>query len=200
MKTFVLASQSPRRKELLEKAGYKFYTFSVKISEFLDKNLMLDEAIQQIARQKAEACVEQIKPLNLQNILILSSDTVVVIDGEVLGKPQDQGQAFEYLRRLSGRTHEVKTSVCLLDSQTRKTISEIESSFVTFRNLSDKEIHDYILSGEPMDKAGAYGIQGAGGKFIAELKGNLDNVMGLPVQRVEKILKSNGWWDEINQE
>jgi len=198
-RTLVLASQSPRRKELLEKAGFEFRTFSVKVSEFLDKNLTLDEAIRQIARQKATACQEQIKSLNLQNILILSSDTVVVIDNEVLGKPQDQGQAFEFLRRLSGQTHEVKTSVCFIDELTEKMILDIESAWVTFRELSDQEIKSYVASGEPMDKAGAYGIQGVGGKFISKLNGNLDTVMGLPVKLVEKIMTENGWMDGIKK-
>ncbi len=200
MKTFLLASQSPRRKELLERAGFKIHTFSVKVSEFLDKNLILDDAIQAIARQKAMAAVEQIKHLKSQDILILASDTLVVLEKEILGKPQDEGQAFQFLRRLSGQTHEVKTAICFFDLKTQKLISEVESSFVTFRNLSVNEIREYIKTGEPMDKAGAYGIQGLGGNFIQSLQGNLDNVMGLPVERVKRILRENHWWNEIEKQ
>ena len=192
-RTLVLASQSPRRKELLGKTGISFTTFSVQVSEFLNENLNLDDAIMEIARQKAMAVLEPIKSLNLLNILVLSSDTLVILDGKVLGKPLDQGQAFEFLRRLSGRTHEVKTSICFFDTVTKRAISEIESSFVTFRDLTDKEIKDYISTGDPMDKAGAYGIQGRAKEFIVRLEGELDNVMGLPVKRVLRVIKENNW-------
>jgi septum formation protein len=192
-RTLILASQSPRRKELLEKAGIAFTTFSVKVSEFLNENLNLDDAIMEIAREKAMAILDPIKPLKLQNILVLSSDTVVVLNGEVLGKPIDQGQAFDFLRRMSSQTHEVKTSICFYDTVTQSTISEIESAFVTFRNLGDEEIWSYIRTGDPMDKAGAYGIQGKAKEFIVDLKGELDTVMGLPVKRVLRVIKENNW-------
>ena len=192
-RTLVLASQSPRRKELLEKAGINFTTFSVQVSEFLNENLNLDDAIMEIARQKALAVVEPVKSMNLPSILVLSSDTVVVLGQEVLGKPLDQGQAFDFLRRMSGQTHEVKTSICFHDTVTQKTISEIESAFVTFKNLSDEEIWNYIKTGDPMDKAGAYGIQGKAKEFIVRLEGELDTVMGLPVKRVLRVISENKW-------
>lgn len=193
IRTLVLASRSPRRKELLEKAGIEHTPFSVEVSENLSENLNLDDAIMEIARQKAMAILEPVKSLNLQNILILSSDTLVILKGEVLGKPLDQGQAYDFLRRLSGQTHEVKTSICFHDTVTGKTISQIESSLVTFRELKSEEIWDYIKTGDPMDKAGAYGIQGVGGKFIKKLEGELENVMGLPIKRVIKVIKENNW-------
>ena len=105
----------------------------------------------------------------------------------------DEGQAYEFLRRLSGQTHEVKTSICFHDTVTENTISQIESSFVTFRDLSDEEVWDYIKTGDPMDKAGAYGIQGVGGKFISHLEGELENVMGLPIKRVIRVIQENHW-------
>ncbi len=192
-RTLVLASQSPRRKELLGKTGIVFKTFSVQVSEFLNENLNLDDAIMAIARQKAEAVIEPVKSMNLPNILILASDTLVVLKEEVLGKPIDEGQAFDFLRRLSGQTHEVKTSVCFHDTVTNQTISEIESAFVTFKNLSDEQIWAYIKTGDPMDKAGAYGIQNTAKEFIVKLEGELDTVMGLPVKRVLRIIKDNQW-------
>lgn len=192
MKTLFLASNSPRRSELLKKAGFKFQTFPVKVSEFLDKNLNLDDAIKQIARQKADAAMEQLKLLKKQDFLILASDTVVVMDGEVFGKPENKTQAHQYLRRLSNQTHCVKTSVCLLDDE-GKSVTEIETSRVTFRYLSDDEIASYIETGDPMDKAGAYGIQSVGATFIQNLDGNLDNVMGLSMSLVKKVIKENGW-------
>lgn len=192
-RTLVLASQSPRRKELLEKAGIHFKTFSVQVSEFLNENLNLDDAIMEIARQKAVAILDPVKSLNLKDILVLASDTLVVLNGKVLGKPIDEGQAYDFLRRLSGQTHEVKTSVCFVDTVTGKVISEIESAFVTFRELSDEKIWAYINTGDPMDKAGAYGIQSTGKDFIVKLEGELDNVMGLPVKRVLRIIQDNKW-------
>ena len=193
LRTLVLASQSPRRKELLEKAGLTFTTFSVEVSEFLNKNLNLDDAIMAIARQKAEAVLEPIKSLNLHNILVLSSDTMVVLNGEALGKPIDEGQAYDFLRRLSGHTHEVKTSIYFWDTVTQRGISQIESAFVTFKKLSDDEIWKYIKTGDPMDKAGAYGIQGKASEFISHLDGEIDTVRGLPVKRVLKVIHENKW-------
>lgn len=192
-RTLVLASQSPRRRELLENAGLQFTTFSVQVSEFLNKNLNLDDAIMAIARQKAEAVLEPVKSLNLHNILVLSSDTLVILDGESLGKPTDQSQAFDFLRRLSGRTHEVKTSVCFIDTVRNETVTEIESAFVTFKNLDDEEIWSYVRTGDPMDKAGAYGIQGPAKNFITKLDGELSTVMGLPVKRVLRMIEKYNW-------
>lgn len=192
-RTLILASQSPRRRELLEKAGVRFTTFSVQVSEFLSENLNLDDAIMAIARQKAMAIIDPVKILNSPNILILSSDTMVILGKDVLGKPTDQGQAFDFLRRLSGKTHEVKTSICFFDTVTNREISEIESAFVTFKELSDEEIWSYVKTGDPMDKAGAYGIQGSAKEFITKLEGEVSTVMGLPVSRILRIIKENKW-------
>lgn len=192
-RTLILASQSPRRRELLEKAGVRFKTFSVQVSEFLNKNLNLDDAIMAIARQKAEAVIEAVKVLNLPNILILSSDTMVILGENILGKPIDQSQAFDFLRRLSGQTHEVKTSICFIDTVTNEAFSEIESAYVTFKELSDEEIWSYVRTGDPMDKAGAYGIQGPAKEFIAKLDGEISTVMGLPVKRVLKMIQDKKW-------
>jgi septum formation protein len=193
MKKIYLASSSPRRRELLEKAQIPFHNFPVKVSEFLNKNLNLDEAVKNIARTKAYAARDEAKILKLFNILILSADTVVVLDDEVLGKPENFDEACAFLRRLSGREHEVKTAVCVLDfSSNEREICEIESSFVKFRNLSEFEIINYVKTGSPMDKAGAYGIQDVGRTFIENVTGELDNVMGLPVNRVKRILDEIG--------
>ncbi len=193
MRTLVLASNSPRRKQLLENAGYKIHVLLVKVSELLEKNLTLDEAIIGIARSKARAAAEVSKSLKLNNILLLTADTVVILDEEIFGKPKNKAQAFEFLRRLSGKTHQVKTAVCLWDMITKRIINEIETSRVTFRKLTEKEIYEYVETGEPMDKAGAYGIQGHANNFITQVNGSWDNVMGLPVDRVKRILDENGW-------
>lgn len=189
----VLASQSPRRRELLEKAGFRFLVRSMKISENLDENLNLNAAIQDLARQKARALIQSGALASGGPYLVLASDTLVACDGIVLGKPESPAQAVEFLGRLSGRTHEVKTAVYLEDVSTGRSASQIETSRVSFRALSPEEIEAYVLTGEPMDKAGAYGIQGAGGKFIQSLVGNLDNVMGLPMELVRRMLREGGW-------
>ncbi len=194
MKQLILASGSPRRKQLLEQAGFIFHTCTSQISETLNKNLMLDDQIMRIALDKARAVATLTEQLDVgPDVLILASDTVVVLGEEVLGKPQTKAQAAEFLSRLSGTTHLVKTAICLLDLQTDKTALQLETTPVTFRPLSPEEIAEYVATGEPMDKAGAYGIQGAGGKFISHLGGNLDNVMGLSITLLEKMLVQNGW-------
>lgn len=190
--TLFLASNSPRRKELLQKAGFEFQTYPVKVSEFLDKNLNLDEGVKQIARQKAMAAYNELILSKSHGFLVLASDTLVVLDNQVFGKPENKDQAFGFLSRLSGQTHIVKTAVTMIDSFGNQA-NEIESSYVTFRKLSDSEIWSYIETGDPMDKAGAYGIQSVGATFISKLEGSLDNVMGLSISLVKRMIKENGW-------
>lgn len=192
MKKLFLASNSPRRKEILQKVGFSFQTFPVKVSEFLDKNLNLDEGVKNIASQKARAAYEGLNSLKTQDFLVLSSDTMVCLGDRVLGKPENKKQAFEFLRLLSGQIHQVKTAICMKDDSGREAC-EIETSWVGFRELSDEEIESYIETGDPMDKAGAYGIQTVGASFICSLEGSLDNVMGLSVQLVIKMLEENHW-------
>lgn len=221
-KTFqlVLASASPRRKDLLEKAGFHFHVFSVKVSENLEKNLTVDEQILQIARRKAWATALSYQSTKNQPFVVLAADTMVTLGEELLGKPVDTIQAHDFLRRLSGQTHEVKTAVVMLESfapglKPSLSISQIENNVgdhlyaegkislnlkqiiettkVTFRHLSDREIEEYIASGEPMDKAGAYGIQGAAGNFVEKINGSFDNVVGLPIEKVKKLLQKGNW-------
>jgi septum formation protein len=193
MRNLVLASQSPRRKELLEKAGFDFIVASLEISEIPNENLSLAEQIEDLARQKAEALVASPKLPKLNNILIISADTVVIVDGEIIGKPRDRQESRHHLGRLSGRIHQVITGVCVWDLDTQTKVVTHEKADVKFRKLSEQEMSDYVASGEGMDKAGAYGIQGVGGTFIADLQGSFDNVMGLPVALIEKIIKEKNW-------
>jgi septum formation protein len=194
----VLASESPRRKDLLQKAGFFFHVFSVKVSENLEKNLTVDEQILQIARRKAEASFQAYKPSKQEHFLILSADTMVIVDGVPLGKPKDEKQAAEFLGLLSGRDHEVKTAVVLMEGSSNsrdrlKMKHGVQTTRVFFRPLGDREILEYITSGEPMDKAGAYGIQGAGGNFVEKIVGSFDNVVGLPMELVKNLLQEGGW-------
>lgn len=189
----VLASQSPRRRELLLEAGFEFTVSTVKVSEIFDESLNPSEVPSHLATIKAEACVEQNKQLKSPGFLILAADTVVILGDQILGKPKDAREAHDFLRRLSGQTHSVITGVTLLESGTTKVWTGQDVTAVTFRDLSDSEIDDYIRTGEPMDKAGAYGIQGGGGKFVSSFSGSWSNVVGLPLERLERALIENGW-------
>jgi septum formation protein len=197
MRTLILASQSPRRKDLLTKAGFEFIVSSLEISEIPNENLSLEKQIEDLAWRKAQALVESGKLLNLKDILVLSADTVVVIEGQIVGKPRDRTESAQTLLKLSGRTHQVITGICLwaldgsIQSSTKVVSHEIAE--VTFRALGEGEMKAYVDSGDGMDKAGAYGIQGAGAAFVAHLRGSVDNVMGLPVGLVERLINENSW-------
>lgn len=188
MKPLILASESPRRRDLLDQAGFKFEVVSIKVSEIPDKNLNVNDQILDIARRKARAALALLKSSRKDHFRVLSADTEVIWNGEPLGKPQNKDDAYRILKLLSGQTHEVKTAVCLIDSESGHEISQIETTLIHFKSLSDRDIWDYIETGEPMDKAGAYGIQGLGGKFVAQFIGPFDNVVGLPIERVRKML------------
>jgi len=198
--TLILASESPRRKDLLARAGFSFHVFSVKVSENLEKNLTVDEQILAIARRKAEASLRSYKSSKPESFLMLAADTMVILDGQPLGKPETADQAFDYLSRLSGRGHEVKTAVVLVEGPITGDVSSanlkmrqaIDTTQVFFRHLSEREIREYIESGEPMDKAGAYGIQGLGGQFVEKITGAFDNVVGLPMDLVHRMLHESG--------
>jgi septum formation protein len=193
MLEIALASQSPRRRELLSQAAFSFRVFPVKVSEIIDENLNPAEAASQIATTKVHACVEQNKELKEQGFLVLGADTIVVLGDRILGKPKNYSQAQQYLRSLSGKTHRVITGFSLLESGSTKVWTGAEMTEVKFRILGEKEIDEYIATGEPMDKAGAYAIQGGGGKFVSSFTGSKSNVIGLPIERLEKVLKDNGW-------
>jgi septum formation protein len=195
MKQLILASQSPRRSEILKKAGYQFVSFPVYVSEIPNKNLSLDGQILDIAGRKAKAVFELLKGRNppLAEGVVLTADTMVCFNSIALGKPENEKIAFDYLNLLSGQKHEVKTAVCLLDLGTGEEVSHIETTHVYFRQLSEPEILDYIATGEPMDKAGAYAIQGIGAKFVEKFEGDFDNVVGLPLQATEKLFRLKEW-------
>ncbi|MGZ3768824.1 MAG: Maf family protein [Bdellovibrio sp.] len=188
MTPLILASESPRRRDLLKEAGFVFDVVSIKISEIPDKNLNINEQILDIARRKARAAFDQLKASGRAPFVVLSADTEVIFGGGPLGKPSNREDAFRMLKLLSGNYHEVKTAVCIIDSNTGKEFSQIETTQIYFKKLADDEIWTYIDTGEPMDKAGAYGIQGQGGKFVERFVGPYDNVVGLPINVVKKLL------------
>lgn len=189
----VLASESPRRRALLKEAGFNFDVVPSKVSEIPNKNLNVNDQILDIARRKARAVYEVLKPSRTSAFVILTADTEVIFGGAPLGKPSDKDDAYRILKLLSGHFHEVITAVCVINSATGKEISRIETTQIHFKDLSDQEIWDYINTGEPMDKAGAYGIQGGGGKFVQKIDGPFDNVVGLPMKLVRALLAEIGF-------
>ena len=193
MYQLVLASESPRRKQILETNGFVFDVVPVKVSEIPDKNLNIDEQILDIASRKANAAFALLKSTLDKPFVLLAADTMVVYHEQTLGKPRNQDEAYEFLRLLSGKTHEVKTGLMLVESLGGKRLSHLETSRVKFRELSDDEIWTYIQSGEPMDKAGAYAIQGIGQRLVEKFEGDYDNIVGLPAQVFTRLLSESGW-------
>ena len=176
-----LASASPRRKEILENLG-----FVVEINPaHIDETPHPDETAENYVRRMAEEKNRAVQ--NQQNLPVVSADTAVILDHQILGKPNDHQDAKRLLQLLSGREHIVLTAVCVSFQQ--HYLSDISKSTVLFTPLSDKEIETYIQTGEPMDKAGAYGIQGKGGMFVQHLSGSFTGVMGLPVFETGNLLK-----------
>ena len=183
----ILASKSPRRRALLEQMGVKdFRILTPDIDEHMDRELPPAELVRQISLEKAQAVAAQADP----NAVIIAADTVVALDGVVLGKPADEEEAFRMLSLLSGNRHQVYTGLTVLRRE--QVFSQWEETSVTFRPLTAEEIEAYIATGEPMDKAGAYGIQGYGALFIQGISGDYYNVMGLPVCRLGQILGQLG--------
>jgi len=191
MKTLILASASPRRRDMLG-----FFPFIVEVvvphvDETLFPGESPDEAAERIARAKAQA----VAVYRGETFPILAADTVVVIDGHVLGKPHNAEDARRMLRLLAGRIHRVVTGVAIRWRGNERFFSV--SSDVEFKPLSDKEIEDYVASGEPMDKAGAYAVQGLGGFMVRNVRGSVSNVVGLPLAEVVTVLQEMGFLDGI---
>ncbi len=183
MKPYILASQSPRRKELCALLGYPFVVEVADIDEVMDDEKDVVSEIKRIAQLKASTIFNRHR-----DCVVLAADTIVCLDGKRLGKPKDSDDAKKMLRLLSNTTHQVITGVCIMSCD--EIIVEAMSSDVVFNYMSDEEIDDYIASNEPMDKAGSYGIQGIGGKFIKEIHGDFYSIMGLPLSFVYQKLKA----------
>jgi septum formation protein len=190
----ILASQSPRRRQLLEDAGFIIRVHSLKVSETIEENLNPLDFVATLARRKAHHFVHTSKPSDLNEKLVISADTVVVLDEQILGKPENNQQAVQYLRSLSGRTHSVITGVTLVpDGLWSSEVTFTETTNVYFHALTDPQIEAYVQSGEPMDKAGAYAIQGEGRHFVQKYEGSWSNVVGLPMERLEDLISKRGW-------
>jgi septum formation protein len=183
----ILASASPRRQELLRNAGIRFTVEPADIDESPRTGEGARECAKRLAREKALA-VFRSHPENY----VLGADTIVVVDDRILGKPRDTRDAARMLRLLSGRTHAVITGVYLAGPVAGESEATSATTLVTMCEISDREIRDYVATGEPMDKAGAYGIQGMASRWIPRIEGDYSNVVGLPVAQVYLMLRERG--------
>ncbi len=182
----ILASQSPRRRELLGRLGLEFTTKASQVDEDAFHADSPEALVRLLSREKARWVAEREEP----DTIVIGADTVVVLDGAVLGKPATQEEARAMLRQLSGRVHQVYTGVTVC--QGAFAVTEAEVTQVRFRPLTEEEIHLYVRTGEPMDKAGAYGLQGLGVLLVEGVEGDYTNVIGLPVCRLGRILLEFG--------
>ena len=181
--TMILASKSPRRIELMTLAGFDFKSVPATGEENIPDGTLPCDAVLMLSRQKAQEIAEK-----YPDDTVIGADTVVALDNEIMGKPKNEQDAFDMLKKLSGKTHSVLTGVCVISPD--KHIHFYEKNEVEFYPLGDDEIWQYIASGEPMDKAGAYGIQEKGAMFVKRINGDFYNVVGLPVARLARELKS----------
>lgn len=202
MSRIILASQSPRRKELLEQIGLEFEICPAKGEEIITKTIP-EEVVMELSKQKAEEVAAMVSSYaemhrditTPSDILVIGADTVVAYDGKILGKPTDEADAKRMLTMLSGNTHSVFTGVALVLIDKNGRTGELvfyEKTNVTMHEMSEAEIERYIATGEPMDKAGSYGIQGKCAIYIEKIDGDYNNVVGLPITRIYQELKKIG--------
>jgi len=188
----ILASASPRRAEILRDAGFSFQT----ISSAVDETPLPSESPADMVQRLADAKAELIAARAVGPAIIIAADTVVTLDGRIFGKPRSTDDARRMLKALSGRTHTVLTGVTLIRLPDIERSSFVESTLVHFVPLSDDDISRYLASGEPHDKAGAYAIQGLGGRFIPRIEGDYFNIVGLPLARTAQALHSLGYSED----
>ncbi|MCI8484796.1 MAG: septum formation inhibitor Maf [Lachnospiraceae bacterium] len=208
---FILASASPRRRELLRQIGAEFQVLPAKGEEVITSTEPA-QVVLELSMQKAKETAEHVRKFGTKGIkeegcflpeeekrksekfLILGADTVVALEGEILGKPKDQADAVRMLQRLSGSTHSVFTGVTLIlqKPESEEMISFFEETKVFMHKITDREIEAYVKTGEPLDKAGAYGIQGKGAVYIEKIAGDYNNVVGLPIARIYQELRKSG--------
>lgn len=184
----ILASKSPRRVEILKSIGAQFEVIPANTDEYVPADMSPEQAVCEISSRKAHYVLKQLSKNNKdKEAFIIAADTVVVSDGKIIGKPRDDAHAYEILSSLSGKSHYVITGFTLCTKD--KLYTDYSSTCVEFRELSDDEIRRYIKSGEPSDKAGAYGIQEKGAVFVKSIHGDYFNVVGLPICEVSQVSK-----------
>lgn len=187
MKQIILASGSPRRKELLEKIGLKFRAVESNFKEYVDPKLKPHELVKKLCLEKAKAVFKKYK-----NCIIIAADTIIVCENRILGKPKDKKDAKRMLSLLSDKTHLVITGFTIIDGSLDKAITESSETKVFVRKISPSEIDSYVKTKEPLGKAGGYAIQGLGSIFIQKLEGDFFNAVGLPIYTLARILKKLG--------
>ncbi len=190
MRDFILASASPRRKEILSNAGFDFEIIVSDADENISEDMTPEKTVEELAKRKALSVWESHK-----DAVVFGCDTVVAVDGEILGKPADDEDAFKMLRMLSGKVHTVSTGVCVCSADKVSVFSN--TTEVEFYPLSDSVIKSYISTGEGRDKAGSYGIQGYGSVLVKEIKGDYFSVMGLPVAASSRVLAKFGIYGKV---
>jgi septum formation protein len=187
-KKIILASASPRRKDLLKSIGLKFETIPSNIDENIEGQVFSCKLIEKLSYEKANDIAKQIN----YPAIVIGSDTVVVINGEILGKPADEEDAKRMLLLLSGNTHEVISAITIIDTETLKILSSSVISKVEFRKMQETEIENYIKTGEPFDKAGSYAIQGIASIFVKSIKGCYNNIVGISTFKLSEMLEEFG--------
>lgn len=196
MKHIVLASKSPRRNDILKKAGFKFTVVNSDYHEELDNNFFSYKKIETLAKNKAYGAIKNITVPSL----IIGADTVVVLNDNILTKPSDKSDAFNMLQSLSNKEHIVVTALCILDSETQKYVLNSTTTKVEFNPLSQNMIKDYITKFNPLDKAGAYGIQELPNGFVKTVKGDMENVIGLSSKAVKSAIQELQTILEVSRE
>ena len=179
---FVLASGSPRRREILTRLGCSFTVHTSNVPED-DVQGKVEDVVRTLAHRKAAEVAQSEK-----DAVIIAADTLVWADGQARGKPEDASDACRMLEELSGRAHEVVSGLCLVNTRTGREFTGFDRTYVHFRELSGQEIASYVETGEPMDKAGAYAIQGGAGAFVEKIEGSYDNIVGFPTELFLKVL------------
>jgi septum formation protein len=188
----ILASSSPRRAEVLRNAGFVFQARAADVDETRLPHEAPEDYVRRVAQAKAQTIAQQARAAG-EHAIVIAADTTVLAEGQILGKPKHAEDARRMLRLFSGKTHQVLTALCVINIPTDKESVHVEKTRVEFLKMSEEEIENYIRSGEPFDKAGAYGIQGIAGRFATRIEGCYFNVLGLPLSRLWTTLQEFGW-------
>lgn len=190
-KTLLLASASPRRQQLIQLLGLPYRVEATDVDETMPPHTPPTDYVEQLSLRKASAAKERIGNAG-KGCIIIGSDTIVVMDGRILGKPMDEREAFNMLTSISGRTHQVYTGITCLDADNGTIVTRHEITHVTMKKLDDERIARYIATGEPLDKAGSYAVQGIGAVLVAKIDGDYFNVVGMSVRLLSEMLEQFG--------
>lgn len=182
MANIVLASSSPRRKELLQQLGLDFEIYSPDIDESVHENEFVHQYVERLAREKAQAVLKL-----FPEVIVIAADTSLGLDGQIIGKPESKSHAFEIWKQLSGRWHDVFSGICVATQQ--QMLSRVVQTQVEFQHLTTQDMEDYWTTGEPVGKAGGYAIQGIASQYIPQIQGSYSNVVGLPLYEFAQLLK-----------